>query len=238
MDNFKDKVVLVTGGSRGIGKGICNEFLKYGAKVIAISTTDKVSDEKNLEYIKLDVTSFEGVKETISKVKEKYKRIDILVNSAGITKDKLIPIMDEESFDSVIDVNLKGTFNMIKHVCPIMMKQRSGKIINITSVVGITGNSGQSNYSASKAGVIGLTKSISKELALRNINCNAVAPGFIKTDMTDKLSDEIKENIVKSIPLKRAGNVEDIANLVLFLSSEKASYITGQVIVCDGGMIC
>lgn len=237
MDNFKDKVVVVTGGSRGIGKGICDEFLKYGAKVIAISTGEKESDNENLQYLKLNVSNFEEVKEAVGKIHKEYKRIDVLVNSAGITKDKLVLGMDEEAFDSVIDVNLKGTFNMLKHVYPIMMKQKEGKIINISSVVGITGNKGQANYSASKAGVIGLTKSISKELASRNINCNVIAPGFIKTDMTDKLSDDIREKIVDSIPLKRMGTPEDIANLVLFLASPKSSFITGQVIVCDGGMI-
>ena len=184
-----------------------------------------------------DVSDFDKAKEMTEKIIEKFEKIDVLVNNAGITKDMLLMRMKKEDFESVIDVNLIGTFNVTRNVIPYMMKQRSGKVINISSVVGISGNAGQTNYSASKAGIIGFTKSLAKELGSRNIAVNAVAPGFIETDMTNVLKDEVKEEISKNIPLKRMGTVEDVANVVKFLASSDSSYITGQVINVDGGML-
>ena len=184
-----------------------------------------------------DVSNFEDAKNMVEKIIEKFGKIDILVNNAGITKDMLIMRMKKEDFEAVINVNLIGTFNVTKNVIPYMMKQRSGKIINLSSVVGISGNAGQANYSASKAGIIGFTKSLAKELGSRNILVNAVAPGFIQTDMTDVLKDEVKEEISKNIPLKRMGTVQDVANVIKFLASDDSSYITGQVINIDGGML-
>lgn len=243
------KNVFVTGGSRGIGKAIAKEFAKNNYNVII----NYVSENTNLEeiekelkeqnkdirvmFVKGNVTSTESCKEMIEKILKDFERIDVVVNNAGITKDGLLMRMKEEDFEQVLNINLKGTFNICKQVVPVMMKQKQGKIINISSVVGITGNAGQSNYAASKAGIIGFTKSLSKELASRNILANCVAPGFIKTDMTEVLSDSVKENILSNIPLKRMGTPEEVANLVYFLGSEYNSYITGQVIPIDGGMI-
>lgn len=199
-----------------------NEIEKFNVKCMAIQG---------------DVSNFEDAKNMVEKIIEKFGKIDILVNNAGITKDMLIMRMKKEDFEAVINVNLIGTFNVTKNVIPYMMKQRSGKIINLSSVVGISGNAGQANYSASKAGIIGFTKSLAKELGSRNILVNAVAPGFIQTDMTDVLKDEVKEEISKNIPLKRMGTVQDVANVIKFLASEDSSYITGQVINIDGGML-
>lgn len=243
------KNVFVTGGSRGIGKAIAKEFAKNNYNVII----NYVSENTNLEeiekelkeqnkdirvmFVKGNVTSTESCKEMIEKILKDFERIDVVVNNAGITKDGLLMRMKEEDFEQVLNINLKGTFNICKQVVPVMMKQKQGKIINISSVVGITGNAGQSNYAASKAGIIGFTKSLSKELASRNILANCVAPGFIKTDMTEVLSDSVKENILSNIPLKRMGTPEEVAYLVYFLGSEYNSYITGQVIPIDGGMI-
>lgn len=187
--------------------------------------------------VKGDVTDFAICEEMVKKAVEKFGKIDVLINNAGITKDNLLMRMKEEDFDKVINVNLKGTFNMTKNVISYMMKQRNGKIVNISSVVGVSGNSGQANYAASKAGVIGFTKSVAKELASRNILANAVAPGFIETDMTDVLSDSVKESIHAQIPLKKMGKAEEVANAVYFLGSEENTYITGQVLNVDGGMI-
>lgn len=199
-----------------------NEIEKFNVKCMAIQG---------------DVSNFEDAKNMVEKIIEKFGKIDVLVNNAGITKDMLIMRMKKEDFEDVINVNLIGTFNVTKNVIPYMMKQRSGKIINLSSVVGISGNAGQANYSASKAGIIGFTKSLAKELGSRNILVNAVAPGFIQTDMTDVLKDEVKEEISKNIPLKRMGTVQDVANVIKFLASEDSSYITGQVINIDGGML-
>ena len=199
-----------------------NEIEKFNVKCMAIQG---------------DVSNFEDAKNMVEKIIEKFGKIDILVNNAGITKDMLIMRMKKEDFEAVINVNLIGTFNVTKNVIPYMMKQRSGKIINLSSVVGISGNAGQANYSASKAGIIGFTKSLAKELGSRNILVNAVAPGFIQTDMTDVLKDEVKEEISKNIPLKRMGTVQDVANVIKFLASDDSSYITGQVINIDGGML-
>lgn len=245
--NFEGKSVLVTGGSRGIGRAIAIAFAKNGADVAINYTSNEaaaleVSKEiealgKTCKIIKCDVSDFENATKMVEDVVAEFGKIDILVNNAGITKDGLLMRMKEEDFDNVIDVNLKGTFNCAKHASAIMLKQRFGKIINMTSVVGIAGNAGQVNYAASKAGVIGLTKSLAKELGSRGITVNAVAPGFINTDMTASLSEKVKEEASKNIPLKRLGDPEDVANLVGFLASDAANYITGQVINVDGGMV-
>ena len=244
---LKDKVAIVTGGTRGIGRAIALKLADQGANiVINYRNSDKEAEElksilegKGVKVltVKCDISNFEDSKNLMDKCKEVLGKIDILVNNAGITKDTLIMRMKEEDFDNVIDVNLKGTFNCAKHASAIMLKQRFGKIINMTSVVGIAGNAGQVNYAASKAGVIGLTKSLAKELGSRGITVNAVAPGFINTDMTASLSEKVKEEASKNIPLKRLGDPEDVANLVGFLASDAANYITGQVINVDGGMV-
>ena len=244
---LKDKVAIVTGGTRGIGRAIALKLADNGANiVINYRNSDKeaeelkaILEEKGVKVltVKCDISNFQDSKNLMDKCKEVFGKIDILVNNAGITKDTLIMRMKEEDFDSVIDVNLKGTFNCAKHASAIMLKQRFGKIINMTSVVGIAGNAGQVNYAASKSGVIGLTKSLAKELGSRGITVNAVAPGFINTDMTASLSEKVKEEASKNIPLKRLGDPEDVANLVGFLASDAANYITGQVINVDGGMV-
>lgn len=244
---LKDKVAIVTGGTRGIGRAIALKLADQGANiVINYRNSDKEAEElksilegKGVKVltVKCDISNFEDSKNLMDKCKEVFGKIDILVNNAGITKDTLIMRMKEEDFDNVIDINLKGTFNCAKHASAIMLKQRFGKIINMTSVVGIAGNAGQVNYAASKAGVIGLTKSLAKELGSRGITVNAVAPGFINTDMTASLSEKVKEEASKNIPLKRLGDPEDVANLVGFLASDAANYITGQVINVDGGMV-
>lgn len=244
---LKDKVAIVTGGTRGIGRAIALKLADHGANiVINYRNSDKeaeelkvILEEKGVKVltVKCDISNFEDSKNLMDKCKEVFGKIDILVNNAGITKDTLIMRMKEEDFDNVIDVNLKGTFNCAKHASAIMLKQRFGKIINMTSVVGIAGNAGQVNYAASKAGVIGLTKSLAKELGSRGITVNAVAPGFINTDMTASLSEKVKEEASKNIPLKRLGDPEDVANLVGFLASDAANYITGQIINVDGGMV-
>lgn len=240
------KVALITGGSRGIGFAIAEKFAKEGYD-IAITYVSNIDEESminhfnelgsNVLLIKSNVSDFDSCDSAVKEIINKFGRIDVLVNNAGITKDNLLIRMSEDDFDKVIDVNLKGTFNMSKHVSACMMKQKYGKIVNISSVVGVTGNAGQVNYSASKAGVIGITKSMAKELASRNIYVNAVAPGFIKTDMTEVLSDKVKESINGQIPLKRMGEVNEIAKVVYFLGSDESSYVTGQVINVDGGML-
>ena len=202
---------------------IKKEFSKYGVESLVV---------------KADVSKAEEVDRAVKQAIDKFGKIDVLVNNAGITRDTLLMRMKEEDFDKVIEINLKGTFLVTKAVTPYMMKKRNGKIINLSSVVGVTGNAGQSNYSASKAGIIGFTKSIAKELASRNIRANAVAPGFIDTDMTSVLSEDIKANINAQIPMKRMGTAREIANVVYFLGNEESSYITGQVINIDGGMVC
>ena len=240
------KIALVTGGSRGIGKEIALALAKEGNNIAisygsnSVSAMEVLKEIKSLGVeavaIKADVSIAEDVANLVKSVEESLGTIDILVNNAGITKDNLLIRMTEEDWDSVMDVNLKGVFLCTKAVSRSMMKKRYGKIINITSVVGITGNAGQGNYSASKAGVIGFTKSMAKELASRGIRVNAVAPGFIQTDMTDVLKEETKTAMLKMIPLNTMGSPRDIANLVGFLASEKSDYITGQVIKIDGGM--
>ncbi|TCT12293.1 3-oxoacyl-[acyl-carrier-protein] reductase [Natranaerovirga pectinivora] len=242
-----NKVAIVTGGSRGIGKAISLELGSKGATVIvnyngskdaaeAVVNTITENGGKAVAY-PCNVSDFNSVKEFIENIVKEYGQIDILVNNAGITKDNLLLKMSDSDFDDVINVNLKGAFNCLKHASRYMLKQRSGKIINLTSVIGIVGNMGQANYAASKAGVIGLTKSAAKELASRGITVNAVAPGFIKTEMTDVLNEKIKEATLEKIPLNRFGEAEEIAKLVSFLASDDANYITGQVIQVDGGMV-
>ncbi|WP_032121863.1 3-oxoacyl-[acyl-carrier-protein] reductase [Clostridium amazonitimonense] len=244
---LKGKCAVVTGASRGIGRAIALKLASLGADLVINYRSEELEALEVLKYIeshggnailhKGDISRFESAKELMDLAYEKYNRVDILVNNAGITRDNLILRMKEEDFDKVIDVNLKGSFNCVKHVVPFMLKQKSGKIINMSSVVGVYGNTGQANYSASKAALIGLTKSLAKELGSRGINVNAVAPGFICTNMTDKLSEEVKAKLESSISLKRLGTVEDIAETVAFLSLPASDYITGQVIQVDGGMV-
>ncbi len=243
---LKGKVAVVTGASRGIGRAVAIALAKEGATVIVNYAGNEQAAQETLNVIlqnggsgeikKADVSSSQQVDVMIKEIVDKYGRIDILVNNAGITQDGLIMRMKDEEWEKVLKVNLTGVFNCVRAVTRPMMKQRAGKIINITSVVGIMGNAGQINYASAKAGVIGLTKSAAKELASRGITVNAVAPGYITTDMTDKLSVEIKEKIAAGIPLERLGNPEDVANLVVFLAGPGADYITGQVMAVDGGM--
>lgn len=243
----ENKVALITGATRGIGKEIALELARNGFDIAA--NCRKISDDLNdlkkeiesnnvrCEFVEADVANFEQCENMVKQTIEKFGRIDVLVNNAGITKDGLIMRMKKEDFEAVIDINLTGTFNVTRNVIPYMIKQKSGRIINLSSVVGVAGNAGQTNYSASKAGVIGFTKSLAKEVASRNILVNAVAPGFIDTDMTKVLSDSVKEGINEQIPLKRMGSPKEVAKVVKFLSSEDSSYITGQVINIDGGMV-
>ena len=238
----ENKVALITGATRGIGRQIAITLANSGFDIVVnyrkenaeLEETKKQIEETGRECL---VSNYEDCERFIKEAIEEFGKVDVLVNNAGITKDNLLMRMKKEDFDDVLNVNLVGTFNVTKNVIPYMMKARKGRIINISSVVGVAGNAGQTNYSASKAGIIGFTKSLAKEVASRNILVNAVAPGFIETNMTDVLKDEIKENIAKSIPLKRMGSAEDVANVVKFLASEESSYITGQVINVDGGMI-
>ena len=242
------KTVLITGGSRGIGKAVAIKFAENGYQIIINYVSDKTDTEQlkkellqagaaDILLIKADVSNSEDVKNMVKKSIEKFEKIDVLVNNAGITKDNLLMRMSEEEFDKVIQINLKGTYLVTKEVTRYMMKKKKGSIVNLASVVGVAGNAGQCNYAASKAGIIGFTKSVAKELASRNIRANAVAPGFIETDMTNVLKDEIKENINSQIPLKRMGTAREVAELVYFLGEDASSYITAQVINVDGGMI-
>lgn len=242
-----NKLALITGGTRGIGKQIALTFAKEGYD-IAINYRAENDDLKNTKReietnnvkcfaVQGDVAKFEDCEKFVKQIVEEFGNIDVLVNNAGITRDTLLMRMKEEDFKQVIDTNLVGTFNVTKNVISYMMKARNGRIINISSVVGISGNAGQTNYAASKAGIIGFTKSLAKEVASRNITVNAVAPGFIETQMTAVLKEDIKEEIAKKIPLKRMGTPQDVANVVKFLASSDSSYITGQVIHIDGGML-
>ncbi len=238
--DFKDKVVVVTGGSRGIGKSIAESFLNDGATVFVTyknAIDEEYFNSKNIKHHKCDVADIKAVSELVDAIVKEFGKIDVLVNNAGITKDGLLMRMSEEDWDAVIDTNLKGVFNFTKAVSRPMMGKKSGKIVNITSISGVMGNAGQANYSASKAGVIGFTKAVAKELASRNINVNAIAPGFIETEMTDKLSEDVKKNYLASIPMKRFASTNEVANVVKFLASDNASYITGQTICVDGGIV-
>jgi len=243
---LKDKVTLITGGGQGIGQAIALLFAEAGSHIAICDinedslkqTADQVR-AKNRECLTFtaDVTVFSQVNDIVNKILDKFGKIDILVNNAGITRDSLLVRMGEKEWDQVLAVNLKGSFNCAKAVAKPMMKARGGKIVNIASIIGIIGNPGQANYAASKGGLIALTKTLAKELASRNINVNAIAPGFIKTAMTDKLSGEVKEAMLKEIPLKRFGEQTDVANLALFLASADSAYITGHVMQVDGGMV-
>ena len=244
--NFKDKVVMVTGASRGIGKDISINFAKAGATVILISRTESSLSEVQSQISKsggishvfpMVVSSLSDFEVTAKKVYNQFGRIDILVNNAGITRDNLIMRMKENDWDDVLNINLKGVFSGIKAVTRFMMKTRAGRIINISSVIGQIGNPGQSNYAASKAGVFGLTKAAAKELGSRNITVNAIAPGYIMTEMTDGLAENIKIELLKLIPLGKFGTTLDVSNLAMFLASDEAAYITGQVLNVDGGMV-
>jgi 3-oxoacyl-[acyl-carrier protein] reductase len=247
MKSHHNKTVLITGASRGIGKAIALAFAKIGANVVINYNHSKDKAEALVQEIEglgakafaiqADVSDFEQAKALIESAIDTFGQIDALINNSGITKDNLMLRMKEEDFDQVINVNLKGTWNMCKHITKHFLRNKAGSIINISSVVGLIGNPGQSNYGASKAGIIGLTKSLAKEFGSRNITVNAIAPGFIETEMTEKLSDEIKEYYLKQIPLNRLGQPEDIADLCVFLASDKARYITGQTISVNGGMI-
>jgi len=241
-----DKIVLITGGAQGIGKTIGLTLANEGAKIVLwdvnFEEVEKTSKEINQLYqvettaYRVNVANYSEVEETVKKILDKFLKIDILVNNAGITRDNLILRMSEEEWDQVLAVNLKGVFNCTKAVGRVMLKQHSGKIVNIASVVGILGNPGQANYAASKGGVIALTKTCAREFASRGININAIAPGFIKTAITEKLDPKVKEILLDKIPLARFGEPEEVAKLVLFLVSDEANYITGQVISIDGGM--
>ena len=241
------KVALITGATRGIGKEIALELAQNGFDIAVnyrsmqegMEELKKEIEEYGVrcEFVGADVANFEQCESMVKETVEKFGKIDILVNNAGITKDGLIMRMKKEDFEAVIDINLIGTFNVTRNVIPYMIKQKSGRIINVSSVVGVAGNAGQTNYSASKAGVIGFTKSLAKEVASRNILVNAIAPGFIDTDMTKVLSDNVKEGINEQIPLRRMGSPKEVAKVVKFLASEDSSYITGQVINIDGGMV-
>ncbi|NQU95533.1 MAG: 3-oxoacyl-[acyl-carrier-protein] reductase [Candidatus Omnitrophica bacterium] len=243
---LKDKVSIITGGARGIGEAIALRLAEEGSDIAicdvdtdALSLAQKAIEAKGRSVLteKVDVTNAEDVQKFVQKVLDKFSKIDILINNAGITRDGLLVRMNVADWDAVLDVNLKGTFNCTKAVARPMMKQRGGKIVNIASIIGLVGNAGQANYAASKGGVIAFTKSAAKELAARNVNVNAIAPGFIKTQMTDKLPEDVKSAIMKQIPLGKWGSADDVANVALFLVSDASTYITGQVVQVDGGMV-
>ena len=242
---LKGKTAVVTGGSRGIGKAICLKFAENGADIAFLYAGNTVKAEETLKELEklgvkakayqCDVADADAVAAVVKEIVKDFGGIHILVNNAGIAKDKLVPMMKAADFDAVVDTNLKGTFYMIKGVYPLFLKQKGGKIINISSVSGLMGNPGQANYSASKAGVVGLTKSVAKELAGRGICCNAIAPGFITTEMTENLENNALKD---AIPMKRFGDAEEVAKLALFLASEHSDYITGEIIRIDGGLAC
>ncbi len=243
---LEGKTAVITGGSRGIGRAIALKMAESGVHVAIIyAGNDAAAAEAcglaaaygvKAKAYRCDVADYSATKALIEQILEDFQTIDILVNNAGVIRDKLILAMDEEDFDRVLDTNLKGAFHMIRHICPILIKKRSGRIINISSVAGMMGNVGQANYAAAKAGMIGLTKTVAKELAGRNITVNAIAPGFMQTDMTATLPEKVKEAALLQIPMKRMGDPEDIANLAVFLAGDAAGYMTGEVIKVDGGL--
>lgn len=243
---LKDKVAIVTGGGRGIGKEIAMVLAGEGCNLALCDVNPEVlaSTQKEIEGLGrqcltgiVDVTKSDQVESFIQKTLDKFQKIDILVNNAGITKDTLLVRMSEQDWDAVLGVNLKGAFNCTKAAAKVMMKQRDGRIVNMASIIGLIGNAGQANYAASKGGLIAFTKTVAKELASRNVRVNAIAPGFIQTDMTAKLPDNVKNEMLKHVPMGKMGTVRDVANLALFLVSDDSSYITGQVITVDGGMV-
>ena len=245
MISVNNRVAVVTGGAQGIGKSIALKFAQAGADVVIVDSKydGALEVSKQVEAmgrkalaVQCNVADAAQVDALAKQVQEKFQKVDILVNNAGVTRDNLMMRMQENDWDLVLNVNLKGPFLLVKALSPFMMRQRYGRIINVASVVGLMGNAGQANYSASKGGLIAFTKSVAKELASRNITCNAIAPGFIETAMTEKLPDTVKESYIKAIPLSRFGKVDDVANMIIFLASEEAGYITGQVIGIDGGM--
>ncbi|WKY46490.1 3-oxoacyl-[acyl-carrier-protein] reductase [Eubacteriaceae bacterium ES3] len=243
---LKNKTALITGAARGIGKGIALKMAENGANIALVyrGSEDKAKETCDeltalgveAKIYQCDVADFDATKKLVAQVVSDFGTFEILVNNAGITRDKLLLIMKEDDFDAVINTNLKGAFNMTKHAGAHLLKKRKGSIINISSISGMMGNIGQCNYAAAKAGLIGLTKSSAKEMAMRGVTCNAIAPGFIKTDMTDALKPEMLEEILKNIPLSRFGSIEDIANMCVYLGSDLAGYITGEVIKIDGGL--
>tara|TARA_B100001179_G_scaffold22771_1_gene13986 strand:- start:388 stop:1131 length:744 start_codon:yes stop_codon:yes gene_type:complete len=246
MIDLSDKIALVTGASRGIGQSISMILAQNGAHVVCVSrnikdvqsVADKITHQKfNASAVSCDISDSNNVTELVKDIIEKHGRIDILINNAGITRDNLLMRMSEDDWNEVVNVNLKAAFTAIKAASRSMIKQRSGRIINISSVVGLIGNAGQVNYAASKAGLIGMTKSVAREFASRGITANCIAPGYVETQMTNKLTDEVKSSLNEQIPLGRIGNVEDIAYAVAFLASDEASYITGQTLAVDGGMV-
>ena len=243
MIDLENKVSLVTGGSRGIGKAIALKLAELGSDIVIVDINESEEIKNEIEalgrkamVLKADVSKMDETNEVVAEVLKEFKNVDILVNNAGITRDNLLMKMSEEEWDSVLDINLKGSFNMSKSLIRSMIKNKNCSIINMSSVVGVAGNAGQCNYAASKAGLIGFTKSLAKEVAKKNIRVNAVAPGFIESDMTDKLSEKVIDGYLNNIPLGRLGSIEDIANSVVFLASDMSKYITGQVLVVDGGL--
>ena len=245
--SFENKTAVITGASRGIGYAVAAKLASQGADIVIVDYCPEEDGLKSagqlsesfgvkVSFYRCDVSDFEKSKETVDKIIEECGGIDILINNAGIVRDKLALKMTESDFDAVINVNLKGTFNMIKHTYTHFMRKRAGRIVNVSSIVGLTGNAGQANYSASKAGVVGITKSIAKELAPRGITVNAVAPGYIMTDMTSNFTDKMKEQFENAIPMRKGGRPEDVANVISFLCPDDASYVTGEVIRVDGGL--
>jgi len=243
--DYKDQVVLITGSTRGIGKTIAVSFAKEGATVVICGTKEplaKVTCQEIIDqgfladYFVCDITNLKNVEKMVNKILDKYKRIDILINNAGITKDNLLIRLKEDDWDAVLNVNLKGVFNCTKIVTKAMLKAKRGKVISIASIIGITGNIGQANYAASKAGIIGFSKSVARELASRGITANVVAPGYIRTEMTEQIAEKTQDLILERIPLKRFGTPEDVAGVCLFLASPHADYITGQTVLVDGGI--
>lgn len=246
MKLLENKIALVTGASRGIGRGIAKAFAEQGADIVFTDLVENENSQSMLDelhalgvratFIASDASKYEQAAAVAEQVAKEFGRLDVLVNNAGVTRDKLLLRMTPEDWDFVININLKSVFNYTKAFAQMMMKQRAGSIINISSIVGINGNAGQGNYSASKAGIIGFTRSMAKEFGSRNIRCNAIAPGFIETAMTQQLGEEYRQSWIQQIPLRRGGSDKDIANVSLFLASDLASYVTGQVIRCDGGL--